>query len=78
MEIDVSQINLEINVNIVFHSMHNQINNLNLTTTLIIGNIIIQKYEDRNVVPYHASLFLLWGAHLNIQRTTPSYWSYYL
>jgi hypothetical protein len=36
------------------------------------------KYEDRNVVPYHASLLLLWGAHLNIQRTAHSYWSYYL
>lgn len=36
------------------------------------------KYEDHNVVPYHASLLLLWGAHLNIQRTTPLYWSYYL
>jgi len=36
------------------------------------------KYEDHNVVPYHASLLLLWGAHLYIQRTTPSYWSYYL
>jgi len=30
------------NANMDFHSMHNRINNLNLTTTPIIGNIIVQ------------------------------------
>jgi hypothetical protein len=36
------------------------------------------RYIDRNVVPYHATLLLLWGAHLNLQRITSTYWSYYL
>jgi hypothetical protein len=35
-------------------------------------------HEDRNIVPYHASLLLLWNAHLNIQDIIFSYWSYYL
>ncbi len=36
------------------------------------------RHEDHNVVPYHASLFLLWNAHFNIQFITFSYWSFYL
>jgi hypothetical protein len=36
------------------------------------------RHEDCNVVSYHASLFLLWNAHLNIQCIISSYWSYYL
>jgi hypothetical protein len=36
------------------------------------------RHYDRNVVPYHATLLLLWGAHINIQRITSSYWTYYL
>jgi hypothetical protein len=32
-------------------------------------------YIDRNVVSYHATLLLLWGAHLNLQRITSTYWS---
>jgi hypothetical protein len=36
------------------------------------------QYEDRNVVPYHSTLLLLWGAHLNILRITFSYWFFYL
>jgi len=36
------------------------------------------RHEDRNVVSYHASLLLLWNAHLNIQCITFLYWSYYL
>jgi hypothetical protein len=31
------------------------------------------RYYDWNVVPYHATLLLLWGAHINIQRITSSY-----
>ena len=36
------------------------------------------RFEDRNVVPYHASILFLWGAHMNIQRINTAYWSYYL
>jgi hypothetical protein len=36
------------------------------------------QHEDHNVMPYHASLLLLWGVHVNIQRIISSYWSYYL
>jgi hypothetical protein len=36
------------------------------------------RHEDCNVVPYHESLLLLWGVHLNIQCILSSYWSYYL
>ena len=36
------------------------------------------RYEDRNVVPYHASLLLMWGAHFYLQRINTTYWSYYL
>jgi hypothetical protein len=36
------------------------------------------RHCDRNVVPYHATLLLLWEAHINIQRITSSYWTYYL
>jgi hypothetical protein len=35
-------------------------------------------YEDQNVVPYHCIALILWGAHMNIQQITSSYWSYYL
>lgn len=33
---------------------------------------------DRNVVPYHPSVLLLWGAHMNIQVITNEAWSYYV
>ena len=33
---------------------------------------------DRNVIPYHASALLLWGAHLNVEAVTNTDWSYYL
>jgi hypothetical protein len=36
------------------------------------------RYEDRNVVLYHCTTLILWGAHMNIQQITSSYWSYYL
>lgn len=36
------------------------------------------KYCDKNVVPYHATILLVWGAHINLQWITFSYWSYYL
>jgi hypothetical protein len=36
------------------------------------------KHCDWNVVLYYATLLLLWGAHINVQRITSSYWSYYL
>ena len=29
--------------------------------------------EDRNVVPYHATILLLWGAHINLQRINTAY-----
>jgi hypothetical protein len=32
----------------------------------------------RNVVPYHPTLLLLWGAHMNIQRITNEAWSRYV
>jgi len=35
-------------------------------------------YEDQNVVPYHCTTLMLWGAHMNMQQITSSYWSYYL
>ncbi|MCO5577392.1 hypothetical protein L7F22_031224 [Adiantum nelumboides] len=35
-------------------------------------------YEHQNVVPYHPTILLLWGAHMNIQRVTNSSMSYYL
>ena len=34
--------------------------------------------EDRNVVPYHATVLLLWGTHVNLQSVNTAYWSYYL
>jgi hypothetical protein len=34
--------------------------------------------DDRNVVPYHPTVLLLWGAHMNLQLVTDSQWSYYL
>ncbi len=30
------------------------------------------------MVPYHCTTLILWGAHMNIQQITSSYWSYYL
>jgi hypothetical protein len=36
------------------------------------------RYEDWNVVPYHPTLLLLWGAHFNVLHITYSYWSFYL
>ena len=36
------------------------------------------RYCDRNVVPYHPSIALLWGAHTNMQRITNDAWSYYI
>jgi hypothetical protein len=35
-------------------------------------------YLHRNVVPFHPSVLLLWGAHMNLQRVTNSAWSHYL
>jgi hypothetical protein len=35
-------------------------------------------YEDQNVVPFHPTLLILCGAHLNIICITSSYWSLYL
>jgi hypothetical protein len=34
--------------------------------------------EDRNVVPYYATILLLWGAHINLKRINTAYWLYYL
>ncbi len=36
------------------------------------------RYCDRNVVPYHPTILLLWGAHMNLQRITNHAWSFYL
>lgn len=36
------------------------------------------RYVDRNVVPYHPVILLLWGAHMNLQRVTSDAWSHYL
>ena len=36
------------------------------------------RFKDCNVVPYHATLLLVWGAHLNLQRINTTYWLYYL
>jgi hypothetical protein len=36
------------------------------------------RVEDRNVVPYHASILLTWRAHMNIQRVTHREWTRYL
>lgn len=33
---------------------------------------------DRNVVPYHPILLLLWKGHMNIQFVTNTQWSFYL
>jgi hypothetical protein len=35
------------------------------------------RYEDRNVVPYHPLILILWGAHMNSQRVTANAWSHY-
>jgi hypothetical protein len=32
------------------------------------------RYQDRNVVPFHAALLLLWGAHLNVQLICRAAW----
>jgi ATP-dependent exoDNAse (exonuclease V) alpha subunit len=34
--------------------------------------------ENRNVVPYHPDVLLLWEAHMNLQRITHSAWSFYV
>jgi hypothetical protein len=36
------------------------------------------QYEDQNAVPYHPTLLLLWGTHLNILCITSSHWFSYL
>ena len=36
------------------------------------------RHCDRNVVPYHPTILLLWGAHMNLQRITNNAWSFYL
>jgi len=36
------------------------------------------RYADRNVVPYHPVLLLLWGAHMNLQHVTQTAWSFYV
>ena len=36
------------------------------------------RHVDRNVVPYHPTILLLWGAHMNLQRVTNAAWSAYL
>jgi len=61
-----------------FHLLCNQTNNPNLITTQIDGKVIAPRYEDRNKMPYHACLLLLWNAHINIQYIIFSYWSYCL
>eukprot|EP00882_Tetradesmus_deserticola_P001750 GHRQ01001880.1.p1 GENE.GHRQ01001880.1~~GHRQ01001880.1.p1 ORF type:complete len:1314 (+),score=134.67 GHRQ01001880.1:549-3944(+) len=33
---------------------------------------------DRNVVPYHPTLLLMWGSHMNLQRVTNAAWTAYL
>lgn len=33
---------------------------------------------DRNVVPYHAAILLLWGPHMNLQVITNEAWSFYV
>jgi hypothetical protein len=35
-------------------------------------------HEHRNVIPYHPTLLLLWGAHMNLQLVTNTAWSKYL
>ncbi|PNH12316.1 ATP-dependent DNA helicase PIF1 [Tetrabaena socialis] len=35
-------------------------------------------WAHRNVSPYHPTIALLWGAHINLQRVTSSNWSFYL
>ena len=36
------------------------------------------RHVDRNVVPYHPVILLLWGAHMNLQRITQTAWSFYV
>ena len=36
------------------------------------------RHCDRNVVPYHPVLLLLWGAHCNVQKISREGWSQYL
>ena len=38
----------------------------------------VPRHEDQNIVPYHATLLLVWGAHLNLQQINTTYWSYNL
>ncbi|KAG2496073.1 hypothetical protein HYH03_005992 [Edaphochlamys debaryana] len=35
-------------------------------------------WAHRNVSPYHPTVALLWGAHMNIQRITSTDWSFYV
>lgn len=34
--------------------------------------------RNRNIIPYHAMVLLLWGAHMNLQRITNDAWSFYV
>ncbi|KAL3155152.1 hypothetical protein ABBQ38_011208 [Trebouxia sp. C0009 RCD-2024] len=36
------------------------------------------RHADRNVVPYHPVILLLWKAHMNLQRVTQTAWSFYV
>ncbi len=35
-------------------------------------------WAHRNISPYHPTVALLWGAHINLQRVTSSDWSFYV
>ena len=34
--------------------------------------------SNRNVIPYHPTVLLLWRAQMNLQRVTQDAWSYYM
>jgi hypothetical protein len=51
-------------VNLDFHIFHTL--NIILFLIKIKWEYYSPQYEDRNVVPYHPTLLLLWGSHLNI------------
>ncbi len=36
------------------------------------------RYANRNVIAYHPTLLVLWGAHMNMLQITSSHWSHYL
>jgi hypothetical protein len=61
-------------VNLDFYIFHT----LNLFFNLKKWEYYRPRYENRNVVPYHPTLLLLWGTHLKILCITSSYWSFYL